>query len=68
MINFYYRHPHGKLGVMAQTHHRRAVLFSFLVSPIVCLPSFFVFSINELKEDSKVIYHVGANEESALYR
>ncbi|CAO1302249.1 unnamed protein product [Diamesa hyperborea] len=62
------KHPHGKLGVMAQTHHRRAVLFSFLVSPIVCLPSFFVFSINELKEDSKVIYHVGANEESALYR
>ncbi|CAO1348407.1 unnamed protein product [Diamesa serratosioi] len=62
------KHPHGRLGVMAQTHHRRAVLFSFLVAPIVCLPSFFVFSINELDEDSKVIYHVGANEESALYR
>lgn len=61
------KHPHGSLGFCAQNHHAAAILFSFILSPILCLPSFFVFYIKEIEKSDPIKYHLDANADSKLF-
>lgn len=54
------------------SHCKEAILLSFIISPILCFPTYFVFRINEniIKENNVPVslYHVDANADSLLYR
>jgi hypothetical protein len=52
---------------VAQNHHARAIFFSFILSPVLCFPTFFVFDVKQMGKDSDQ-YYVDANAESELYR
>ncbi|KAL7050508.1 hypothetical protein ACKWTF_004103 [Chironomus riparius] len=62
------KHPHGVLGYCAQNHHGRAIFFCFLLAPVLCLPAFFVFDIQDISEHNKTMYQLDASEDSKLYR
>ncbi|XP_059615087.1 G-protein coupled receptor dmsr-1 isoform X2 [Phlebotomus argentipes] len=66
------KHPHGSLAACVLTHCNEAILLSFILPPILCFPTYFVFRINEktIKEnnESLVLYHLDAKEDTALYR
>lgn len=67
------RHPHGRLASCVLSHCGAAILLSFALSPILCLPTYFVFRINEkyvlTDNHTKVpIYHVNTKEDTTLYR
>ncbi|XP_054090637.1 G-protein coupled receptor dmsr-1 [Zeugodacus cucurbitae] len=64
------RHPHGRFAAFLLSHCTEAIVFSFIVSPIVCFPTLFVFKVREsYVEDSKVpLYHVYADKDTQLYR
>lgn len=72
-LRFISRYPHGKLASLVLSHCGSAILLSFLLSPILCLPTYFLFGITEahIVNDQNVnvhIYHVNVNEDTALYR
>lgn len=72
-VSFIFRHPHGKLASFVLSHCGSAILLAFVLSPILCLPTYFLFGINEAfivnaKNVSVHIYHVNVNEGTALYR
>ncbi|CRL00191.1 CLUMA_CG013465, isoform A [Clunio marinus] len=62
------KHPHGSLGFCIQNHYAAAILFAFILSPILCFPTFFVFGIKKIEDDNEFIYHLDANEDSELFR
>ncbi|CAD7014753.1 sex peptide receptor [Ceratitis capitata] len=64
------RHPHGRFAAFLLSHCNEAIIFSFIISPIVCFPTLFVFKVREsYVEDSKVpLYHVYADKDTHLYR
>ncbi|XP_067633925.1 G-protein coupled receptor dmsr-1 [Eurosta solidaginis] len=64
------RHPHGRFAAFLLSHCKEAIIFSFIVSPIVCFPTLFVFQVREsYVEDSAVpLYHVYADKDTQLYR
>jgi len=66
--SFLLRHPHGILGHCAQNHHGRAIFFCFLLAPVLCLPAFFVFEIQDISEHNNTMYQLDASEDSKLYR
>jgi thyrotropin-releasing hormone receptor len=55
-------------GYVAQNHHARAIFACFVLAPILCLPTFFVFEIKSKKEGDMDLYFLDANEDSELYR
>lgn len=66
----FFRHPHGRFAAFLLSHCNEAIIFSFIISPIVCFPTLFVFKVREsYVEDSKVpLYHVYADKDTHLYR
>lgn len=66
----FFRHPHGRFAAFLLSHCTEAIIFSFIVSPIVCFPTLFVFKVREsYVEDSKEpLYHVYADKDTQLYR
>ncbi|GAB0094563.1 uncharacterized protein DMENIID0001_098800 [Sergentomyia squamirostris] len=68
----YFRHPHGSFAGCVLSHCNEAILVSFIIPPILCFPTYFVFRINEkiIRENhtSVMLYHVDAREDTALYR
>ncbi|KAG5677483.1 hypothetical protein PVAND_007241 [Polypedilum vanderplanki] len=64
------KHPHGIIGSVAQNHHGRAIFACFILAPVLCLPTFFVFEINYKMDHGSAIklYFLDANEDSKLYR
>lgn len=69
-----HRHPHGRFASCILSHCGVAIFLSFVMSPILCLPTYFVFRINEriIHSDkinqTKTIYHVNTKEDTMLYR
>ncbi|XP_065368274.1 G-protein coupled receptor dmsr-1 [Calliphora vicina] len=64
------RHPHGPCASFLLSHCKESILFSFIISPIVCFPTLFVFKVRErMVRDSDVpLYHVDADKATQLYR
>ncbi|KAI8127233.1 hypothetical protein FF38_03175 [Lucilia cuprina] len=64
------RHPHGACATFLLSHCKESILFSFIISPIVCFPTLFVFKVRKrMVADSDVpLYHVDANKDTQLYR
>lgn len=51
---------------------KQAILVSFIIAPILCFPTYFVFRINEkriVEEHGAVsLYHLDVHGDTALYR
>ncbi|XP_018795764.1 PREDICTED: sex peptide receptor [Bactrocera latifrons] len=64
------RHPHGRFAAFLLSHCTEAIIFSFIVSPIVCFPTLFVFKVREsyVEDSQEPLYHVYADEDTQLYR
>ncbi|KAM7344726.1 G-protein coupled receptor dmsr-1 isoform 2-T2 [Cochliomyia hominivorax] len=64
------RHPHGACASFLLSHCNESILLSFIISPIVCFPTLFVFKVKErMVADSDVpLYHVDADKATKLYR
>ncbi|KAH8371922.1 hypothetical protein KR093_009289, partial [Drosophila rubida] len=66
------RHPNGSCANFLLAHSREAILFPFIISPILCLPTYFVFKVREtLEVDTKeheAMYHVYFDTDSMLFR
>ncbi|XP_055708444.1 G-protein coupled receptor dmsr-1 isoform X2 [Phlebotomus papatasi] len=66
------KHPHGSFAACVLSHCNEAILISFILPPILCFPTYFVFRINEktIEENNKnvLLYHLDAKEDTALYR
>ncbi|XP_031640943.1 sex peptide receptor [Contarinia nasturtii] len=66
------KHPHGRLASCVLSHCGAAILLSFLLAPILCLPTYFVFRINEKvifsdKITKVTVYHVDTKQDTILY-
>lgn len=68
----YFRHPHGSFAQRALTHVGEGVILSFIISPILCLPTYFIFRIKktEITENETIflLYHLDAKHDTGLYR
>ncbi|XP_034477099.1 sex peptide receptor [Drosophila innubila] len=66
------RHPNGNCANFLLAHSREAILFPFIISPILCLPTYFVFKVRETLEvdtrEHEAMYHVYFDKDSMLYR
>lgn len=71
-VKLNFRHPHGACAVIALSHVSEVISLSFILSPTLCLPTYFVFGINETQicENHTLVslYHVAPDEEFILYR
>jgi len=67
-----HRHPNGNCANFLLAHSREAILFPFIISPILCLPTYFVFKVRETLEvdtrEHEAMYHVYFDKDSMLYR
>ncbi|XP_020818188.1 sex peptide receptor [Drosophila serrata] len=66
------RHPNGGCANFLLAHSREAILLPFILSPILCLPTYFVFKVRETYDVDSVnpeaMYHVYFDQDSVLYR
>ncbi|XP_053685341.1 G-protein coupled receptor dmsr-1 [Sabethes cyaneus] len=66
------KRPHSSLALYAQTNYSYAILFCYMLAPILCMPTYFVFTIrqtNVFEHDTHVtLYHLDADENTSLYR
>ncbi|XP_034127244.1 sex peptide receptor isoform X3 [Drosophila guanche] len=66
------RHPNGSCANFLLAHSREAILFPFIISPILCLPTYFVFQVRETHDvdtvDHEALYHTYFDADSVLYR
>ncbi|XP_036331761.1 sex peptide receptor [Rhagoletis pomonella] len=64
------RHPHGRFAAFLLSHCNEAIIFSFIVSPVVCFPTLFVFKVREsyVEDSTEPLYHVYAEKDTRLYR
>ncbi|KAH8233080.1 hypothetical protein KR026_003898 [Drosophila bipectinata] len=66
------RHPNGGCANFLLAHSREAILLPFVLSPILCLPTYFVFKVRETYDvdnvQSEAMYHVYFDQDSVLYR
>ncbi|XP_016999241.2 G-protein coupled receptor dmsr-1 [Drosophila takahashii] len=66
------RHPNGGCANFLLAHSREAILLPFVLSPILCLPTYFVFQVRETYDvdnvNSEAMYHVYFDKNSVLYR
>lgn len=67
-----HRHPNGSCANFLLAHSREAILFPFIISPILCLPTYFVFKVRETHEmdtkEHEAMYHVYFDTDSMLFR
>lgn len=60
------------MASMILSHCKEAILLSFIIAPILCAPTYFVFRINEniIEENHEKVslYHLDAKEDTMLYR
>lgn len=64
-----FRHPHGKFASCVLSHCGFAILLAFVTSPILCLPTYFVFHIIEIWADNRtLVYAVNPRKDSTCYR
>lgn len=67
-----HRHPNGSCANFLLAHSREAIIFPFIISPILCLPTYFVFKVRETLEIStrehEAMYHVYFDTNSMLFR
>lgn len=67
-----FRHPHGRIASLILSHCKEAILLSFIISPILCFPTYFVFRINHRvieENNAKVsLYHLDPKADTLLYR
>ncbi|XP_039147400.1 G-protein coupled receptor dmsr-1 isoform X1 [Drosophila simulans] len=70
--SLFHRHPNGGCANFLLAHSREAILLPFILSPILCLPTYFVFQVRETydvdKVNSEAMYHVYFDKDSVLYR
>lgn len=66
----FHRHPHGKFATHLLSHCGEAILVSFVISPILCMPTYFVFQVNEKfnNDTDSMNYILDAEEDTWLYR
>ncbi|KAH8237190.1 hypothetical protein KR038_006207, partial [Drosophila bunnanda] len=66
------RHPNGGCANFLLAHSREAILLPFILSPILCLPTYFVFKVRETYDvdsvNQEAMYHVYFDQDSVLYR
>ncbi|XP_058832964.1 G-protein coupled receptor dmsr-1 [Topomyia yanbarensis] len=66
------KRPHGSLALYAQTNYTYAILFCYILAPILCMPTYFVFTIRQtpvFEHDAYVmLYHLDADENTSVYR
>ncbi|KAH8416153.1 hypothetical protein KR222_009405 [Zaprionus bogoriensis] len=66
------RHPNGSCANFLLAHSREAIIFPFIISPILCLPTYFVFKVQETlnisTREHEPMYHVYGDTKSTLYR
>ncbi|KAH8372714.1 hypothetical protein KR009_003434 [Drosophila setifemur] len=66
------RHPNGGCANFLLAHSREAILLPFILSPILCLPTYFVFKVRETYDvdisHPEAMYHVYFDQDSVLYR
>ena len=69
---FLHRHPHGTFSSFALSHCAEAILLSFIVAPILCFPTYFVFRIQQTSvvenNHTILLYHLDDKEDTAVYR
>ncbi|XP_033253521.1 LOW QUALITY PROTEIN: probable G-protein coupled receptor 139 [Drosophila miranda] len=65
------RHPNEGCANFLLAYSREAILFPFIISPILCLPTYFVFQVRETHDvdtvDHEALYHVYFDADSVLY-
>ncbi|XP_037046567.1 sex peptide receptor isoform X2 [Bradysia coprophila] len=63
------KHPHGKFATHLLSHCGEAILVSFVISPILCMPTYFVFKVNEKFNNAtySMTYLLDAEEDTWLY-
>ncbi|XP_062708674.1 G-protein coupled receptor dmsr-1 [Aedes albopictus] len=66
------KHPHGSLAIYAQSNYSYAILLCYILAPILCMPTYFVFTIRQthvFEHDAHVLlYHLDADENTSVYR
>ncbi|XP_058059043.1 G-protein coupled receptor dmsr-1 [Anopheles bellator] len=66
------KHPHGSLAIYAQSNYGQAIALCYILAPILCFPTYFVFTIRQtlvLEGDTHlVLYHLDADENTIIYR
>ncbi|TMW54532.1 hypothetical protein DOY81_000326 [Sarcophaga bullata] len=64
------RHPHGRFSAFLLSHCKESIMFSFIIAPILCFPTLFVFKVRKalVKDSAVLLYHVDADKETRLYR
>uniref|UniRef100_A0A182FEC0 G-protein coupled receptors family 1 profile domain-containing protein n=2 Tax=Anopheles albimanus TaxID=7167 RepID=A0A182FEC0_ANOAL len=66
------KHPHGSLAIYAQSNYGQAIALCYLLAPILCFPTYFVFTIRQtlvFEGDTQlVLYHLDADENTIVYR
>ncbi|KAJ6644548.1 G-protein coupled receptor dmsr-1 [Pseudolycoriella hygida] len=63
------KHPHGKFATHLLSHCGEAILVSFVISPILCMPTYFVFQVNEQfnNDTDSIDFILDAEEDTWLY-
>ncbi|XP_063701246.1 G-protein coupled receptor dmsr-1 [Culicoides brevitarsis] len=63
------KHPHGRFASCILGRTGNAIFACFIISPLLCFPTYFVFSIDETIDSHAhtTLYHVNADADSALY-
>ncbi|ALC41748.1 CG13229, partial [Drosophila busckii] len=66
------RHPNGSCANFLLAHSNEAIIFPFIIAPILCLPTYFVFKVRETHEfttrEHEAMYHVYFDKDSMLFR
>ncbi|XP_055626466.1 G-protein coupled receptor dmsr-1 [Toxorhynchites rutilus septentrionalis] len=66
------KHPHGALAVNVQSNYSYAILLCFVLAPILCMPTYFVFTIRQTSVfehgANVMLYHLDADENTSVYR
>ncbi|XP_050089980.1 G-protein coupled receptor dmsr-1 [Anopheles aquasalis] len=66
------KHPHGSLAIYAQSNYGQAIALCYLLAPILCFPTYFVFTIRQTLvfegDTHLVLYHLDADENTIVYR
>uniref|UniRef100_A0A182MGQ5 G-protein coupled receptors family 1 profile domain-containing protein n=1 Tax=Anopheles culicifacies TaxID=139723 RepID=A0A182MGQ5_9DIPT len=66
------KHPHGSLAIYAQSNYGQAIALCYILAPILCFPTYFVFTIRQtfvFEGDTQLIlFHLDADESTIVYR
>uniref|UniRef100_A0A182PTL8 G-protein coupled receptors family 1 profile domain-containing protein n=1 Tax=Anopheles epiroticus TaxID=199890 RepID=A0A182PTL8_9DIPT len=66
------KHPHGSLAIYAQSNYGQAIALCYILAPILCFPTYFVFTIRQTfvfeGDTQMILFHVDADENTIVYR